>query len=147
MDATMKNDTITDGNIETVTTSFVRSSVFPASDRDDAHQLGWQYLCNRRTKWTDDDKLRSQARNAIADATRTLARQHSRDRFVTLSALVAAREDLEPMHDLIDAYDWLQFRTVAPMKLRPMVRARMLRAKMQTEADRTLSILLQLGAL
>jgi hypothetical protein len=142
----MKNATITDRNIQAVSDSFVLSSVFPAA-RDDAHQLAWQYLLNRRTKWTDSDKLRSQARNAINDATRTLAKQHARDRFVTLSALVAARQDLEPTHDLIDAYDWLQFRTVAPMKLRPMVRAAMRRANRQRKADRSLSVLLQLGAL
>ena len=143
----MRSDTITDRNIETVIKSFVLTSVFPVASRDDAHQLGWQYLCNRRTKWDNPEKLRSQARNAINDATRTIAKQQARDRFVTLSSLIAAKQDLEPMHDLVDVFDWLQFRTVAPMKLRPMVRARMLRAKMQTEADRTLSILLQLGAL
>jgi hypothetical protein len=143
----MKNATITDRNIQTVIKSFVLTSVFPVASRDDAHQLGWQYLCNRRTKWDNPEKLRSQARNAIADATRTLAKQHARDRFVTLSALVAARQDLEPTHDLIDAYDWLQFRTLSPMKLRPMVRAAMQRANRQRKADQSLSILLQLGAL
>lgn len=90
--------------LKTVTESFAKSSAIHRV-RDDAHQTAWCYLFTRRTRWNDPEKLRSQARNAIADATRTIARAEKFDRRTILSALEwdqVIDHDREPLDDQSD---------------------------------------------
>ena len=80
---------ITDDSIQTVQSSFARSSM-NHQRRPDTEQTAWQYLLNRKTRWREKQRLRSQSRNAINCARRTLAIKHRIDRQTTLSALHAA---------------------------------------------------------
>ena len=83
---TAATTTLTQQQVETVQTSFAKQSANPAI-RDDMQQHAWGSLLTRRTKWDDQDKLRSQSRNAAADAVRTMARSEKFDRRTILSAL------------------------------------------------------------
>lgn len=102
--------TIDETTISTVSDNFASASVNYAV-RDDAAQRAWQYLLQRRTKWADADKLRSQARSAIESAARQIAIEDKIDKRVTLSALQWDRlEDSRPagwlgddLHGLGDA--------------------------------------------
>ena len=88
--------TIDETTISTVDENFALASVNYAI-REDAKQRAWEYLLQRRTKWQDDDKLRSQARSGIESAARQIAIEDKIDRRVTLSALQWERlEDSRP---------------------------------------------------
>ena len=88
--------TIDETTISTVDENFALASVNYAIPQD-AKQRAWEYLLQRRTKWQDDDKLRSQARSAIESAARQIAIEDKIDRRVTLSALQWERlEDSRP---------------------------------------------------
>ena len=102
--------TIDDTTISTVNDNFAVASVNYAV-REDASQRAWQYLLQRRTRWADADKLRSQARSAIESAARQIAIEDRIDKRVTLSALQWERLedsrpagwDAEDLHGLGDA--------------------------------------------
>ena len=77
---------ITETTIGTVNDNFALASVNHVI-REDANQRAWQYLLQRRTRWQDEDKLRSQARSAIESSARQIAIEDRIDKRVTLSAL------------------------------------------------------------
>ena len=82
----MTTTTITPTAIDVASESFGMSSVI-RQEREDATQDAWVLLVRRRTRWDAAEKLRSQSRNAMADAVRQIAIRHSVEQRAILSSL------------------------------------------------------------
>jgi len=81
--------TLTEQQIDLVNTTFGSAAALSTSaHHHDRRQHAWVILLSRSTtSWDNPSRLRSQARNALLEATRTIAKQAGFDRRSTLSAL------------------------------------------------------------
>ena len=79
--------TLTEQQIDLVNNTFGSASALSAHHHHDRRQHAWTILLSRSTSWDNPSRLRSQARNALLESTRTIAKQAGFDRRSTLSAL------------------------------------------------------------
>jgi len=79
---------LTEQQIDLVNNTFGSAAALSTSaHHHDRRQHAWVILLSRSTSWDNPSRLRSQARNALLEATRTIARQAGFGRRSTLSAL------------------------------------------------------------
>ena len=78
---------LTEQQIDLVNNTFGSAAALSAHHHHDRRQHAWVILLSRSTSWDNPSRLRSQARNALLEATRTIAKQAGFDRRSTLSAL------------------------------------------------------------
>jgi len=99
--------TLTEQQIETVNNTFGSAAALCAHHHD-RRQHAWVILLSRSTSWDNPSRLRSQARNALLEATRTIAKQAGFDRRSTLSALqwqAIPDDHAIELHDVVIADD------------------------------------------
>ena len=99
--------TLTEQQIDLVNNTFGSAAALCAHHHD-RRQHAWVILLSRSTSWDNPSRLRSQARNALLEATRTIAKQAGFDRRSTLSALqwqAIPDDHAIELHDVVIADD------------------------------------------